>query len=204
MHLTSAVVRHRTKLTIAVAVAFFAILLLSLSVWHTRFPIFDSVLSLTGWILVGAGVIGRIWSGSYICGFKNDKLITAGPYSVCRNPLYLFSFAGGLGIMLLTDTLLIPLIFAGIFWAYYPYVVRYEERRLRSQHGQSFDAYQARVPRFCPDFRLYYEPASYTVSTTKFRRHLGSAAWFVVVGGVVELIEGMHVAGYLPTLFRIY
>jgi hypothetical protein len=106
--------------------------------------------------------------------------------------------------MLLTDTLLIPLLFAGVFWAYYPYVVRHEERFMRLQHGPSFDAYQASVPRFCPNFRLYHEPASYTVSTAKFRRHLGSAAWFVVLGGLVKLIEDMHVAGYLPTLFRIY
>ena len=33
--------------------------------------------------------------------------------------------------------------------------------------------------------------------------NLGDALWFVIAGGIVEFIEGMHISGYLPTLVRI-
>jgi protein-S-isoprenylcysteine O-methyltransferase Ste14 len=36
----------------------------------------------------------RLWCSLYISGYKNSQLITSGPYSLCRNPLYFFSFVG--------------------------------------------------------------------------------------------------------------
>src|SRR5882757_8547660 len=44
-----------------------------------------------GVVLIVLCVMGRTWASLYIAGRKGEKLVSDGPYSVCRNPLYLFS-----------------------------------------------------------------------------------------------------------------
>ena len=106
--------------------------------------------------------------------------------------------------MMVSETLLLPLLFSLLFWGYYPRVIAREEANLRRLHGAAFDAYCARVPRFWPNFSLYSEPLNYSVSAARFRRNLADVALFVMAGGLVEFIEGMHTSGYLPTLMHIY
>ena len=48
-------------------------------------------MSIFGFILVVFGCFGRIWASLYIEGNKTKNLITAGPFSMVRNPLYFFS-----------------------------------------------------------------------------------------------------------------
>ena len=42
-------------------------------------------------------IFGRTWTSLYIGGRKNRALLTKGPYSVVRNPLYVFSILGAAG-----------------------------------------------------------------------------------------------------------
>lgn len=197
-------VHNRIRLQGAFAAGVTAVLLISLESWHILSPILENLLSLAGWVLVGLGVLGRVWSGSYICGYKNERLMMDGPYSVCRNPLYFYSFLAGLGVMFITETLILPLLFIVVFWGCYPSTMRREEETLHQRHGLAFEAYCAAVPRFWPDFSLYSEPVSYSVSAAHFRRHLLQALWFVVAGGIVEFIEDMHETGHLPVLMHLY
>ena len=48
-------------------------------------------MSILGFVLVVFGSFGRIWASLYIEGNKTKNLITAGPFSMVRNPLYFFS-----------------------------------------------------------------------------------------------------------------
>lgn len=196
--------RVRTHLTRLLALALLLALIVSAEGWCDVAPMVECLLSLAGWILVGAGMSGRIWCGSYISGRKNNDLVVEGPYSISRNPLYFFSFIAGLGVMMVSETLLLPLLFSLLFWGYYPRVIAREEANLRRLHGAAFDAYCERVPRFWPKFSLYSEPCNYSVSAARFRRNLADVALFVMAGGLVEFIEGMHTSGYLPTLMHIY
>lgn len=52
-----------------------------------RSPIHD-LFEVSGFLLVLTGVFGRLWSILYIGNKKNVSLVTTGPYSVTRNPLY--------------------------------------------------------------------------------------------------------------------
>jgi protein-S-isoprenylcysteine O-methyltransferase Ste14 len=186
------------------AIALLATLSLTLTGWQKFAPLFEEVLALIGWTLIGVGVMGRIWSGSYISGSKNAKLVTDGPYSICRNPLYLFSLIGGTGVMLVSETLVLPVQFALLFWIYYNELIAREEVVMRSIHGAEFESYCARVPRFWPKLSLYTEPVEYVVSAALFRKSLGDAIWFVIGGALIDFLESMHELGYLPTLLNIF
>src|SRR5690242_2552426 len=58
--------------------------------WDTTFEVISFLL-----LLVGA--IGRVWVAAYISGRKTVELVTDGPYSITRNPLYFFSFIAYVG-----------------------------------------------------------------------------------------------------------
>lgn len=60
---------------------------------------------------------------------------------MCRNPLYLFSFIGGIGVACATETLTIPLITALAFWIYYPPVIKKELSRLLALFGDTYREY---------------------------------------------------------------
>jgi len=39
-------------------------------------------------------IVGRAWCSLYIGGRKKAEIVSRGPYSITRNPLYVFSFFG--------------------------------------------------------------------------------------------------------------
>jgi protein-S-isoprenylcysteine O-methyltransferase Ste14 len=179
-----------------------AVLTVSESQWERTFM--DAALFLAGAVLVGAATIGRLWCSLYIAGYKDGTLVTVGPYSISRNPLYFFSFVGAIGVGLATETFTFGAVFALWFVLFYPAVIRAEEQRLRALHGARFEDYSRRVPRFVPRFSLLVEPDTYTVQPVKFRNHLLDALWFVWGLGLLEMVEALHVNEVLPTIVRWY
>lgn len=196
--------RNRIRLSRLLAVFLLGTLSLSLTAWHDTLPLVEHGLWFIGWLCVGIGVMGRIWCATYIAGFKNVRLATQGPYSISRNPLYLFSFIAGLGVMLLTETLVLPLLFSVCFLGYYRLVIRAEEKALLDLHGPAFSAYMSLVPRFWPNLHLFSEPASYPVSPKDIRRFLAEVVWFVWAAAIIQLLEELHTQSYLPTLLNLY
>lgn len=148
--------------------------------------------------------MGRIWCSPYVAGYKDRVLVTAGPYSICRNPLYLFSFIGVIGEALTTETVTFTLLGAIWFAIFYPPVVRQEEERLRRLHGAKHESYCQSVPRFFPNVALFSEPGSYVAKPVEFRRHLLDATWFVWAAGILELTDRLGDLGYVPRLLAWY
>jgi protein-S-isoprenylcysteine O-methyltransferase Ste14 len=194
----------RIAITRVLAVTWFAVLGVSFSQWGKVAPLFEITLSFVGWVLIAWGVVGRIWCATHIGGNKTKRLTTVGPYSICRNPLYFFSFVGGMGVMLVTETLILPLLFAIVFLAYYSGVILREEQILHGIHGEAFQTYCAQVPRFWPRFGLLSEPGDYAISTRHFRQSRNEVIWFIIAGGGVEFIEGLHESGFLPMCIPMY
>ena len=186
----------------AVVVLFF--LFTTQSLWETKSELMALFLFFAGMILVGIASLGRMWCSLYIAGYKDDKLVTQGPYSICRNPLYFFSMIGVLGIGCATETLTFPFIFILLFALYYPFVIKSEEKRLEQLFGVSFKQYTKSVPAFFPRFSTFSEPKDYLVKPTVYRRHIFSALWFVWLVGILELIEGLREIGLFPALWSVY
>ena len=174
------------------------------NLWLIKNEIITWFLFLTGVIFVGIASLGRMWCSLYIAGYKNDKLVTAGPYSISRNPLYFFSMIGVVGIGLATKTFTFPIIFILLFALYYPFVIKSEEERLNALFGVAFEEYKKKVPVFFPRFSIYSEPIDYMVKPAVFRVHMFSAIWFIVIVGLLEVIQGMKDIGLLVDFIPIY
>lgn len=170
--------------------------------WHKVSVAAAHTYALFGVLLAMAGALGRVWCSAYISGNKNWRLVTDGPYSLCRNPLYFFSFVGALGVGITTETLTIPGLIAVGFASYYPFVIRREEARLQELHGAAFEAYCRSTPRFWPaSLRTYREPERSEISTAAFRHSLTEVAWFVVAALALHWLDdvrqALHASGWL-------
>jgi protein-S-isoprenylcysteine O-methyltransferase Ste14 len=195
---------QRTGLSKLVAVLAFILLALTQSRWELQHENVATFLFSTGLGLAAIGATGRIWCSFFISGRKDGELVTEGPYSISRNPLYVFSSIGLVGVGLSTETLTYPLLFLVIFGLYYPGIMAREERRLEELFGESFRQYRQRVPRFWPNPGLYCEPASWSSNPRLFRRHILSDIWFVWIAAIIELVEGMRNVGWLPHLLTLW
>lgn len=165
---------------------------------------FGKVLFTLGCSLAAIGAFGRLWCSLYISGYKNNTLISEGPYSLCRNPLYFFSFIGALGIGLSTASLTVPVMVIAGFSIYYPLVVRGEEARLAAIHGDRFHLYRQSTSAFLPKFSTFREPGEYMVRPKIFRKDIGDAIWFILAVCLLQLIAALRASAYIPTLFTLY
>lgn len=196
--------KYRILISRIVAVFVLFFIITTKSHWETNNEMFSFILLFIGIVLVGIASLGRMWCSLYIAGYKDQQLITKGPYSICRNPLYFFSMVGVLGIGFCTETLIFPTFFIILFLCYYPFVIKSEENRLRSLFGAVFEKYTRNVPAFFPDISIFEEPETYKVNPGVYRIHIFSALWFVWSVGILEVIEGFRKTGLIDALWTLY
>lgn len=195
--------RKRIIFTWAFAALVAFAIIFSKSHWEGVLLVSD-ILFLIGLLLVAVATVGRLWCSLYISGYKSDTLVTTGPYSMCRNPLYFFSLLGAVGVGFANEGFSLAALILVAFLLYYPLVITAEENKLRQRHGQDFADYLAGTPRFIPSFALLHEPEEYTVKPLVFRKRLLDSLCFVWIVGVLEIIESLHEYGLIPVLFKLY
>ena len=154
---------------------------------------------LAGFVLLSAAAFGRLWCLVYIAGKKNKTLLTEGPYSITRNPLYVFSFLGAVGFGLAVENPWLAATIGVCFAVCYSTTVAYEEKRLLSIFGAAYAAYSARTPRWIPNFRLYHEPQTLIVCPAKIQRGILDAMWFLWAFWLWEVLEVLRKKGVLRT-----
>jgi hypothetical protein len=172
--------------------------------WAGRHPIVEKSLFISGIGLASIGAAGRAWATSYISGLKRKQLVTGGPYSICRNPLYFFSMLLAVGFGFCTETLTIPLLLGSALALLYHFQINREEQQLSVLFGYEFDSYVASVPRFIPSYHQYAEPEFITIAPRLLKNGLFGIAFMLILIGALELLEGLHQAGVLPVLYQIY
>ena len=199
------IVKKRIKISQFFGVIVLAYYLLGTSFWSLKKPLLGEALFLVGTIMVGAGVLGRAWCLSYIAGNKRNMVIQHGPYSLCRNPLYLFSFIGAVGIGLATKTFIFPLIICLVFAIYYPFVIRKEENELKLKFGTEFEKYMEKTRnRIVPSFENYVDLERAEVNLRSFRKGLFELIFFIIPLGLFPVVEAFHTTGLLPFYYNIY
>lgn len=154
---------------------------------------------LAGFVLLAVAALGRLWCLVFIAGKKNKTLLTQGPYSVVRNPLYVFSLLGAVGFGLAVENPWLAVFIGICFVAYYPKTVAREERRLSSIFGAAYAEYCARTPRWIPDLRLYREPRTLVVHPANIRQGILDAMWFLWAFMLWEALEEFRHLGIVHT-----
>ena len=101
--------------------------------------------------LVGGGF--RFWATLYLGGRKERELVTDGPYSIVRHPLYVGSLLIGVSAGLFLESVMFELALAAVAAMYATATVPVEEAVLASRHPDEYKAYSERVPRFWPSWQ---------------------------------------------------
>lgn len=159
------------------------------------------LVKLAGFALVFAGVLGRILCTVYIGGRKNRELCQSGIYSMCRNPLYFFSFLGLIGIFLVAQHITITVVAGSLFLILYHNVILSEEKKLRALFPLVFPAYQKNVPRFWPRGGSLKDSKILKVNTGIFIRSLSEVLWFLFALIAIEAIGIMRSHGIIDPIF---
>jgi hypothetical protein len=151
-----------------------------------------------GYALVIAGAFGRIFCSAFIGGKKNDVVVRDGPFSVVRNPLYVFSFIAVVGIGMESRMITVLFLLVASYVIYYPKVVAKEEAFLKHKFGEPYEKYMQEVPRWIPNPKLYREPETFESMPKFIRKTAMDAAIFFVPLPCFIIISSLQHYEWLP------
>ena len=193
--------RLRIHLVQLAALIFALLLLLVRPYWTGQIHEF---LESAGFCLVLVCVAGRMWSILYIGSRKNRALTTLGPYSMTRNPLYLFSTIGAVGVGLIFGSVLIALMLGLFSYIAFTMTATKEADHLKTLFGDEFVAYAARTPLFWPNFSLYRDSPDVAFSTHALKRTFLDGLLFLAIFPLMEALEYIQNLDFLPALAWLY
>ncbi len=173
---------------------------------HNVYPegsLLDTSLEVSGLILLIVAAGGRIWASAYVTGRKNRTLVTDGPFSIVRNPLYFFSLVGFVGAGLSFGTFVLAGVFALTFFVAHWPTIRTEERVLEELFGDAYRRYRGQVPRFLPALRRPRTEGTVQLDSPGFLRTLKESGAIPLVFVFAEMLEWAKLNDLLPVLFRM-
>lgn len=196
--------QRRRKHTLRAGAALSILLLLVTdSSWRTGAPHIHTLLQRCGFVLVLLCIFGRTWSTLYIGGHKKRDLITKGPYSMVRNPLYVFTIIGVAGVGLMAGSMVVAALFAAFALTVFSVVTRQEEAFLAAAFGETFAAYAGKVPRFWPRLSAWRDADEVIVKPSLVLRTFFDASLFLLAVPLMEIKELLQRLGWLPVLFNL-
>jgi protein-S-isoprenylcysteine O-methyltransferase Ste14 len=149
-------------------------------------------------------IAGRTWCTLYIGGRKLSELVTAGPYSVSRNPLYMFSIVGAVGAAVQVGALSVGFAAGVLAWIVHFLVVISEERLLLASHGEAFRSYAAQVPRFLPRLSGWKDVDLLDVRPHQVVTTFLDACFFLSAIPLTASVGYLQRAGLIPVLLRLF
>ena len=162
-----------------------------------------------GVLLLFVGIIGRIYATIFIGGMKNEGVdgthfIDYGAYSLCRNPLYLFSFIAFMGLLALTAQLALVAVGAAFYLVVYRYTILGEERYLKGRFGAAYEDFLQSTSRFLPKFRGFHCPEKIEVRPAFLHKELLRAVNWTLSGIAFIVVALLHEGEILPNFFALY
>jgi protein-S-isoprenylcysteine O-methyltransferase Ste14 len=163
----------------------------------------DSLMDILAYLSFIVGAVFRLWATVYIGGRKEKEVASDGPYSICRNPLYV----GSLFLALSAGLFFTSIVFAvglGVTVLFYMLLtVPSEERFLAATFGQAYEDYRRKVPRFLPNFSLFYTSPTIQLNIKALRSEFKRALIWIWIPVVGELVAQLRSQDWWPHLFRL-
>lgn len=156
-----------------------------------------------GLVSILACILGRAWCSLYIGGRKKQEIVDVGPYSISRNPLYVFSFLGAFGVGAQTGSLVVAVVFAAAAYGVFRVVVGREEAFLVQAFGPPYEAYVSSTPRFLPNLSLWRDADVLSIRPVFFLRTVRDGLVFLLAVPVFESLELLQRAGGFTSLFQL-
>jgi protein-S-isoprenylcysteine O-methyltransferase Ste14 len=123
-----------------------------------------------GIVLVILGELTRLWGVSYAGSETRTTgtvgatyLVTSGPFSHVRNPLYLGNMIMYFGFGIISNSLVLASIGLLYFLFQYSLIVSLEEESLFKKFLDEYVEYYSEVPRFIPRIKKYKSEASHQI-----------------------------------------
>lgn len=173
------------------------------AVWLHSAPLFHAQIEHVGIFLIFIAIFGRTWCALHIGGLKKATIVETGPYSVVRNPLYLFTIVGAAGIGAQTSSLVVTMACALMTWVVFAVVVRKEEAFLKAKFGAAYVDYFERVPRFLPRWDGYKGVPQLTIHMRVVQRTFIESCYFLIAIPGFDMIELAREYGWIPDLFHL-
>lgn len=155
-----------------------------------------------GLVCILACILGRAWCSLYIGGRKKQEIVDVGPYSISRNPLYVFSFLGAFGVGAQTGSLVVAVVFAAAAYVVFRVVVGREEAFLLQAFGSPYEAYLSRT-RFLPNLSLWRDADVLSIRPVFFLRTVRDGLVFLLAVPVFESLELLQRVGGFTSLFQL-
>lgn len=192
---------RRVAIFLAMIVLGLATLLVQ-SAWPNTFSYLT--IQFIGVGLIWVGILGRLWSILYIGGRKSTDVVSTGPYSMMRNPLYFFSSIAATGVGAITGSTIVALLYGVLCVLAFFIVIKREEAFLSGTFGKPYADYCARVPRFFPALSLFKDEDTLDVSLRRVYSTFLDGLVFFSALPLFALVNYLQNSGYLPVLLRLY
>jgi protein-S-isoprenylcysteine O-methyltransferase Ste14 len=161
------------------------------------------IVELLGFWLLLACVGGRMWSIIYVESHGSGQLVTLGPYSMTRNPLYFFSTVGAVGVGLIYGSLTIALTLGLLAYLVLLRAALREVDQLAAQFGPAYDAYARETPVFWPRLSAYRDSPEVNFSPEAIKRAVIDGLIVLAAFPLIETFKYLQGQGYLPILMKI-
>lgn len=169
----------------------------------TNQPVVHEAVEAAGLVAILLCIVGRCWCTLYIGGRKGRQLVDTGPYSLSRNPLYLFSTIGALGFGAQTGSLAIAAACGGLTWLVFRFVVAKEEAFLDQALGEPYAVYRLTTPRFLPKVRLWKSPDLVEIRPRRVVATFADGLLFLLAIPLAEGLEQLQAMGAIPIVFDL-
>ena len=134
-----------------------------------------------GWLMFFGGLSIRVWATRSIGGRKANEVVCYGPYSLCRNPLYVGTFLMILSIACFLKSLTFAAAAFLVIAHYCAVIVPLEERFLLHQFGIEFSKYCESVPRWLPGWGRDYCPPLPTMNSPPMHSEMRRIVWWLTL-----------------------
>lgn len=163
----------------------------------------DLLADILGFGIFVCGGMFRLWSTLYVGGQKSRAVVNEGPYSICRNPLYIGTFliAMSMAIYLKSITVIAATLLMAL--AYAVLTIPAEERFLAAKFGDAYRDYYERTPRFFPRLERFHSPETIQVNVRALRMEMRRLSYWILLPIVAEILAHMRAYPDWPHYFRL-